>query len=278
MSPVERNLGPPYAFPEALRVLGPNEVNRAVPWDELNASQRDFQAAKMAVHAAMVDRMDREIGRIIDQLRAMAAFEDTLVVFLSDNGASAEMMVRGDGHDPDAACGTGASFLSLGPGWSTLANTPFRRHKTWVHEGGISTPLIVHWPRGITDRGGLRHPPGHVVDLVPTLVEVAGGAVPDHWAGAIRPPAPGRSLVRLFRRDTALPRESLWWLHEGNRALRVGNWKIVAAGKDAAWELYDLSVDRSESRDLAARQGERVRAMAERWARETAEFNAMASR
>ncbi len=124
LSAIEREVGPPYPFPEALARLGPNEVNRPLPWIDLNSSQQKFQAAKMAVHAAMVDRMDREIGRVLSQIRAMGAAENTLVMFLSDNGASAEMMVRGDGHDPDAACGTGATFLSIGPGWSSLANTP----------------------------------------------------------------------------------------------------------------------------------------------------------
>lgn len=129
----------------------------------------------MAVHAAMVDRMDREIGRVLAQLRAMGALENTLVCFLSDNGASAEIMVRGDGHDLDAHCGTGATFLSIGPGWASLANTPFRRHKTWVHEGGISTSFIVSWPKGIAARGELRHTPSHVIDLVPTILDVVGG-------------------------------------------------------------------------------------------------------
>ena len=140
-------------------------MNRPLPWKDLNAEQREFQANKMAIHAAMVDRMDREIGRVLDQLRAMEALDNTLIFFLSDNGASAEIMVRGDGHDPNAECGTGATFLSIGPGWSSMCNTPFRRHKTWVHEGGISTPLIVHWPKGIAARGeiaahaGPRHRP-----------------------------------------------------------------------------------------------------------------------
>src|SRR4029077_748069 len=99
--------------------------------------------------AAMIDRMDREIGRVIEQLRAMNAFENTMILFASDNGASAEIMVRGDGHDPQAAPGSAKTPLCLGPGFSSAANPPFRRHKTWVHEGGISTPLIAHWPRGI---------------------------------------------------------------------------------------------------------------------------------
>ena len=143
------------------------------------------------MHAAMVERMDREIGRVLDQLRAMNAFENTLIFFLSDNGASAEIMVRDDGHDPEAAPGSAATHLCLGPGWSTVANTPFRRHKTWVHEGGIATPLIVHWPRGIAARGELRHDPGHVIDLVPTILEVAGARRSTTWDGVPVPPAPG---------------------------------------------------------------------------------------
>ena len=271
LSPIEREVGPPYDFPAAIKKLGPNEVNRPLRWDELSAAQREFQAGKMAVHAAMVDRMDREIGRVLAQLRAMGALENTLVLFLSDNGASAEMMVRGDGHDPAAECGTGATFLSLGPGWSSMANTPFRRHKTWVHEGGISTPLIVQWPRGIAARGELRTTPGHLIDLVPTILEVAGGK-----ADETAPPAPGKSLVPLFAKDGTVTPDSLWWLHEGNRALRVGDWKIVAAGKDAAWELYDLSADRSETKNLAAGQPEKVRELAAQWARQTAQYDALA--
>ncbi len=260
LAPIERDVGPPYAFPTALAALGPREVNRPVPWDGLDAEQRVFQAAKMAVHAAMVDRMDREIGRVLAQLDAMGATANTLVFFLSDNGASAEMMVRGDGHDPHAACGTGATFLSLGPGWSSLANTPFRRHKSWVHEGGIATPMLVRWPHGIAARGELRRTPGHVVDLVPTILEVAGA----ESAATLS----GMSLVPQFATEVARAERSLWWLHEGNRALRVGDWKIVAT-KDGAWELYDLGTDRSETNDLAAAMPEKVRAMAAAWTHQT---------
>lgn len=263
LSPVERDLGPPYAFPDALRALGKNEVDRPLAWNTLDEGQRTFQAAKMAVHAAMVDRMDREIGRLLAQLDAMHVADDTLVLFLSDNGASAEMMVRGDGHDPGAACGTGATFLSLGPGWATMANTPFRRHKTWVHEGGIATPLVVRWTAGIAARGELRRAPVHVVDFVPTLLALAGCS-----ADAKAPPKPGVDFTPLFAADAPLPRESMWWLHEGNRALRQGDWKLVAA-KDGPWELYDLSRDRSETVDVAAEQPERVRAMAAAWQAQT---------
>jgi arylsulfatase len=278
LSAIERDVGPPYAFPDAIKKLGPNELNRPLAWKDLSTAQREFQANKMAVHAAMVDRMDREIGRVVAQLRAMGALDNTLVFFLSDNGASAEIMVRGDGHDPDAACGTGATFLCIGPGWSSLCNTPFRRHKTWVHEGGISTPLIVHWPKGIASRGGLRHTPGHVIDLVPTILEAAGGKRFEQWEGRPVPPAPGKSLVPLFAKDGTVAHDSIWWLHEGNRALRVGGWKIVAAGKESPWELYDLSSDRSETRDLAREKPEKTRELAAIWTKQFEEYSALAAR
>lgn len=276
LAAIERDLGPPYPFPEAIKKLGPNELNRPLPWKDLTVEQREFQANKMAIHAAMVDRMDREIGRVLAQLRAMDALDNTLVFFLSDNGASAEIMVRGDGHDPHAECGTGATFLSIGPGWSSLANTPFRRHKTWVHEGGISTPLIVHWPKGIAVRGELRHTPGHLIDLVPTILEAVGGKRFEKWGGQPVPSAPGKSLLPLFAKDGMIVHDSVWWLHEGNRALRVGDWKIVAAGKDSQWELYDLTSDRSESKNLAKEKPEKVIELAAIWTKQFEEYSALA--
>jgi arylsulfatase len=274
----ERDVGPPYHFPDALATLGAGEVNRPLPWDELADEQRAFQAAKMAVHAAMVDRMDREIGRLLDQLRAMNALDDTLIFFLSDNGASAEIMVRGDGHDPSAPPGSAASYLCLGPGWSGAANTPLRRHKTWVHEGGIATPLIVHWPRGIAGRGELRHDAGHVIDLVPTILDATGGKRFESWDGQPVPPPPGKSLGPQFKADGSVTRDYLWWLHEGNRAIRVGNWKLVAAGQSAPWELYDLSKDRGESRNLADELPDKVRELAEKWTQAFNEFRELAGK
>ncbi|HUY33485.1 MAG TPA: arylsulfatase [Pirellulales bacterium] len=276
LSPPGRDVGPPYDFPDALKRLGPGEVNRPLAWSELTEEQRAFQADKMAIHAAMVDRMDREIGRVLDQVREMKALDDTLVLFLSDNGASAEIMVRDDGHDPTAPPGSAATHLCLGPGWSTVSNTPFRRHKTWVHEGGISTPLIAHWPKGIAARGELRRHPGHVIDLVPTILEIAGGKRPETWQGKPVPPPPGKSLVAALANDGAAPREYLWWLHEGNRAIRIGDWKLVAAGEKAPWELYDLSQDRAEMNDLAARQPDKARELEQVWTRHYNEFRKLA--
>ena len=276
LSAIERDLGPPYAAPGELAKLGPGEVNRPLPWTELTTVQREFQATKMAIHAAMVDRMDQEIGRVVAQVKAMGATENTLVLFLSDNGASAEIMVRGDGNAPGAVPGSAESFLCLGPGFSSAANTPFRRHKTWVHEGGISTPLIVQWPKGIAAHGELRHNPGHLIDLVPTILEIAGGKPFDTLDGKPVPPAPGKSLVPAFAKDGAVTHEYLWWMHEKNRALRMGDWKIVAAGADSPWELYDLRTDRAESNNLATKQPERVKEMAAVWEKHTEEFRALA--
>ena len=278
LSAVEHNVGPPYDFPEALKKLGPGEVNRPLAWVDLTDEQRDFQVAKMAIHAAMVDRMDREIGRLVDQLRTMQALDNTLIFFLSDNGASAEIMVRDDGHDPSAPFGSAATHLCLGPGWSTVANTPLRRHKTWVHEGGISTPLVVHWPKGIAARGELRRNPGHVIDLVPTVLEIVGGRRPETWQGEPVPPPPGKSVAPAFTEDGSVTRDYFWWLHEGNRAIRVGDWKLVAAGDKSPWELYDLSVDRCESKDLAKQHPDQERELERIWQQRIDEFRELAAR
>ncbi len=276
LSDVEREVGPPHHFPEALETLGPGEVNRPVPWGSLTGLQRAFQAAKMEIHAAMVDRMDREIGRVLDQLRTMGAFENTLIFFMSDNGASAEIMVRDDGHDRSAPAGSAASHLCLGPGWSTVANTPFRRHKTWAHEGGIATPLVVHWPKGFAARNELRHEPGHVIDIVPTILQVVGAPWrAESTEGRPIPTRPGKSLVPAFDHSGTLGRDDLWWAHEGNRAVRVGDWKLVAANNEP-WELYNLAIDRTETRNLAPENSTMVRELSLRWQRHMDEFAALA--
>lgn len=274
LSQLEPEVGPPYPHPAAMTNLGPGEVNRPVPWADLNDEQRRFQATKMAIHAAMVDRMDREIGRILDQLKSMGAFENTLIFFASDNGASAEIMVRGNGHDPAASPGSASTHLCLGPGFSSASNTPHRRHKTWVHEGGISTPLVVHWPAGFSAKNELRHTPSHLVDIVPTVLEAAGIQKPAEWNGTPIPSAPGKSLLAAMHKDISIQRDSLWWLHEGNRAIRVGDWKLVAT-KAGPWELYDLAKDRAEEDNLAQKWPDRVRELESAWQKQTDAFGAL---
>lgn len=271
LSGLEREIGAPYPFPEAIKSLGANEVSLPREWKSLTPEQKAFQTEKMAIHAAMVERMDREIGRILDQLRAMNRLEDTLILFVSDNGASAEMMVRGDGHKPDAPMGSAGSYLSLGPGWSGVANTPFRRHKSWVHEGGIATPFIMSWERGIRERNQLRHTPAHLIDVVPTLMELTGiSSAPEN------PALPGKSLVPLFAKQGTITRDALWWQHEGNRALRQGDWKIVAAGRNSPWELYEMKADRNETTNLATKMPEKVQELSALWNRMAEEFYTLA--
>lgn len=284
LPPLEPTVGPPYDFADALPQLGPGEINRPLAWEDLTEEQRQFQATKMAIHAAMVDRIDQEIGRVLDQIRSMGAFDNTVIMFLSDNGASAEIMVRGDGHDPDAPMGSAMTYLSVGPGFSSAANTPFRRHKTWVHEGGISTPFIAHWPNGITATNELRSTPAHVIDIVPTILELAGAESADAVGG---PPSPGRSLTSVFTADRGPLHEAIWFYHEGNRGLRQGDWKIVHTVRDRTfpwvdyeaedtepptWSLYNLSTDRAEQHDVAAEYPDRVRSMASLWEQRKNDF------
>lgn len=266
LAEMEREVGPPYDFPDDIRQLGPGEVNRPLPWQELNEEQRVFQSTKMAIHAAMIDVMDQQVGRILAQLRAMDAWENTLIVFASDNGASAEIMVRGEGHDPQAPSGSRKTFLCLGPGWSSCANTPLRRHKTWVHEGGISTSWIVHWPAGIAAQGELRRQMVHVIDIPPTVLELAGVTPPKEYGGQPVPPMQGRSFLAALSDARAPVHEELWWCHEGHRAIRVGDWKLVAA-KNTPWELYNLATDRSETHNLADREPARVAELEAAWNR-----------
>jgi arylsulfatase len=296
MSPLEPEIGPPYRF-NNLGVLDGKEIFNEIPWSTLTDSQRQFQAAKMRIHAAMIDRMDQQIGRIVTLLRQREVLDDTLILFLSDNGASAEIMIRGDGHDPSKPLGADGSYVCLGPGWSTASNTPFRRHKTWVHEGGISTPLIVSWPNGLASSdeasatvenarqgqsGPITNQVGHVVDVVPTILEACNVPIPkfpvESTTGSPtestrESPAmrPGTSLLSQFRGGPIIDRE-LWWCHDGHRAMRQGKWKAIADSapngnrlEDAQWHLYDLSTDRTEQRDLAKEEPEQLKTLVEQW-------------
>ena len=272
ISRVERGIGPPYHFPDAFKILGNCEVNKPLPWNSLTDEQKKFQATKMSIHAAMIHRMDIEIGRVFDQIKKLGQWENTLVIFLSDNGASAEIMVRDDGHDPNLPSGAAGTYLCLGPGWSTTCNTPFRRHKTWTHEGGTSTPFLMSWPKGIKARGEFRRNVGHVIDVVPTVLELAGAKTLED-----APQAPGKSLVSAFTKDESVKHDSLWWFHDGHKAIRMGDWKAVAPIGEP-WELYNLANDRDESTDLAIPEGARLHELIAEWNRQLAAFTELASR
>jgi arylsulfatase A-like enzyme/pimeloyl-ACP methyl ester carboxylesterase len=278
LSAVERDLGAPYHFPDAFQKLGPGEIDRPLPWNQLTPEQQKFQAAKMEIHAAMVHRVDIELGRVIKKIRDLGKFENTVILFLSDNGASAEIMVRDKGHDSAAPMGSETTYLCLGPGWSTVCNTPFRRHKTWTHEGGITTPLIVSWPGRIGSPGKAIDPVGHVIDVVPTLLEIAGASETPSPV-----PRPGKSFAKLLtnadasQADDESDERTLWWFHDGHRAIRVGDYKAVAPIEEP-WQLYDLAQDRTEQHDLAIIETDRLESMAALWQQMAQDFSEVATK
>lgn len=230
-------------------------------WDSLTPQQQDEFDLRMAIYAAQVETMDRGVGRIVDTLRANGMLDDTLILFLSDNGGCHEEIHRKNA-DP-ATYGTDDSFESYGRPWANVSNVPFRLFKSWVHEGGISTPLIAHWPKGITAHGRLDAQPGHITDIMPTCLELAQAAYRDDKGMDVHDLA-GKSLVPSFSgKDNG--RGGIFWEHEANRALRKGKWKLVARGIDGPWELYDMQADRSEVNNLAGKHPDRVAGMAREW-------------
>jgi arylsulfatase A-like enzyme len=251
-SAFEYHVTAPWSWPEKhLKDSITGELRFARPWEQLTGEEQHLHATKMAIHAAMVDIVDREVGRVMEQLKQMGVDENTLVLFLSDNGASAEQIIRGNGHDPNVPLGAADTYLCLGPGFSTASNTPFRRHKFWTHEGGIATPLILHWPEGISAKGELRHSMGHVVDFLPTFLELAGAVALKERNGYEAPPLPGESLVPLFEKDAPAKRE-IYFSHGGNNALRQGKWKaVISSDIDGRWQLYNMEDDPVEVNNLA---------------------------
>jgi arylsulfatase len=244
-------------------------------WDALDADRRADLARRMAVFAAMVDRMDAAIGRVVEDLKKHGELENTLILFLSDNGACAEWDPFGfdEQSGPKNILHRGAdlkkvggpeSYISYGSGWANVCNTPWNLYKHYGHEGGISTPLIVHWPAQVKAKGDWRTPIGHVIDILPTLVEIAGCQYPEKREGHSVLPAEGLRLVPAFEAKP-LARDFLAWEHEGNAALRAGDWKLVRLGAKGPWQLFDMQTDRTELHDLAAEHPERVKAMAAQW-------------
>ncbi len=231
----------------------PEEVKA---WDQLTAEQQDRFDHIMAIYAAVVVHLDQSIGRLVDALKQRGVLNDTLILFMSDNGANAESGPNGrlEGDSPGAANTT----VFEGQSWATLSNTPLRRYKHFNHEGGIASPFIVHWPAAIKTPGELRQQPGHLVDIMPTVLDVAGAKYPAEFKGKPIQPLEGRSLRPAFE-NKAIERDALYWEHEGNAAVRVGDWKLVRLGEKGAWELYNLKTDRTELHNLAADQPARAR-------------------
>ena len=230
-------------------------------WTSLSDAEKDRFDHLMAVYAAAVAHMDKAVGDLVAGLKARGELDNTLILFLSDNGGNAESGAHGrtDG-DPSRP----NSEWYCGESWAFLENTPFRRYKHFNHEGGIATPLIAHWPAGIRAQDELRTQPGHLIDILPTCLEVAGATPLKERNGVAILPPEGRSLLPAFA-NQPITRDALYWEHEGNAAIRVGDLKLVRAGRNGAWELYDLKADRTEQHDLASAQPAKVKELADQW-------------
>jgi len=244
-------------------------------WDSLPADRRADLARRMAVYAAMVDRMDQAVGRVVVRLKETGQFDNTLIFFLSDNGACAEwdpwgfdetsgpknILHMGDGLKK---AGGPDSYVSYGSGWANACNTPFRLYKHYGHEGGINTPLIVHWPAGLkTKAGTITREAGHITDFMPTMLELAGASYPQDHEGQRVLPLEGVSLAPVLKGGRLPPRQ-IFMEHEGNRAVREGRWKLVAIN-DRPWELYDLETDPTEMKDLATDRTDLVVRLTRAW-------------
>ena len=268
-------------------------------WSEVQ--DREFEIRCMEVYAAMVDCMDQGLGRLFAELKRTGQFENTLILFLQDNGGCAEPMGRRGEFKARAAApslppmaadalqfdmipkqtrdgypvrqgygvipGPADTYIGYGEAWANVSNTPFREYKHWVHEGGISTPLIAHWPAGIPSgrRNALEPQPGHLIDVMATCVDLAGAAYPAGRDGQGIHPLEGVSLRPAFAGQPLGRQQPIFFEHEGNRAVRDGQWKLVAKGPAGAWELYDMAADRTEMNNLAAKQPERVKTMVAQW-------------
>ncbi|MDA2938026.1 sulfatase-like hydrolase/transferase [Acidobacteria bacterium AH-259-A15] len=241
---------------------------------------KDWDARAMAVHAAMVDRVDRGIGRIIDKLKQLKLLDSTLILFFSDNGASPEEPRRPGfdrpsetrdgrkmvyGKSDRGLPGIEQTFSGIGPMWANASNTPFRYWKKEQYEGGVCTPLIVHWPDGITARpGSITHQPGHVIDILATCLEVAGAQYPTKYKGHQITPLEGKSLLPIFHAQQRAAHAAIFFEHFGARAVRKGDWKLVKL-RDQPWDLYNLARDRTEMNNLAAKYPDKVKALEKLW-------------
>jgi arylsulfatase len=259
---------------------------RVPPWEE--AEQKDWQVRRMEVYAAQVSRMDQGIGQIVNELKRNDLLDSTLIFFLSDNGGCAEEIDDGwkewilhgheyvsrertldgkliqIGNDPSYMPGAYDTYQSYGVPWANVSNTPFRLYKHWVHQGGVATPLIIHWPEEIKAKSELRRQPGHLIDIMATCAEVAGAPYPTEYKGHPVTPLEGKSLVPAFDNKT-VDREAIYFEHERNKAVLDGKWKLVAKGEEGHWELYDMEEDRTETNDLAKKFPRKVNQMRKMW-------------
>lgn len=248
-------------------VLSPQDSRS---WDSLDSAKMIESDLRRSIYSAMVDRMDQNIGKLMTYLKENNLYDNTLILFLSDNGACAEFNDLGSGPASQLETKTGY-VLSYGKFWANASNTPFREYKHWVHEGGISTPLIVHWPNGLSakNKGTVIHEYGFLPDIMATFCEAANTTYPETYNGNTIPATAGKSMLPLItgKSKTVHQGQPIYWEHEGNKAVRMGSYKLVLkhSNKDEKWELYDLEQDRSELINLELKEPEKAEEMKKLW-------------
>ncbi len=236
----------------------PQEVDA---WSTLSDARKKEESMRMAAYAAMIDRVDQNVGRLTDHLKKIGRYENTLILFLSDNGGCPFDRTKDRSKlpwDPD-------SYWCYDEGWAHACNTPFRWYKRNQHEGGISTPLVAHWPQGIKNPGAITHQPGHLVDIVATMVDIGQAEYPAATAGEGIKPLRGKSLTPIFQGQTRQPHDALFFNFYGtHRAVRMGDWKLVNVNS-GEWELYNMQTDRTELNNLASKHPQQVKTMSQAW-------------
>jgi len=248
--------------------LSPRHEEQVPAWNTLDAEEKEMWDLRMAVYAAMIDRMDQEIGKILGKLSEMGEDKNTIITFISDNGGCHERIKNLGNYLPTSGItGNPDSFDAYEYNWANASNTPFRWFKHWVHEGGISSPCIVWYPQ-LIEAGRVDNSPVHIIDIMPTFVELAGGIYPETFHDHAIKPMMGKSLVPVFADENPEWKRILFWEHEGNRAVRNGDWKLVsrydnATGSFTPWELYNMINDRSELNDLSDKNPEKIMEMIE---------------
>ena len=230
-------------------------------WEKLEANDKDWEDFRMAAYAGMVDRMDQQIGRLVAHLKARGVFDNTLFMFCSDNGACPFERTRGKDKMPWDP----KSYWTYDSGWAHAGNTPFRWYKQNQHEGGISSPLIIHWPAGIkAKKGAISHQPGHLIDFMATCIDVADASYPKKQSGSVITPLMGRSLVPILKGKTRAEHDLLYFHFGNNRAIRKGPWKVVSV-RGGPWELYNIEKDRTELNNLADTNPSMVMKLSKLW-------------
>ena len=243
---------------DARHAVSPRD-SQVPAWEALSEKEKDEYDLLMSVYAAMVDRMDQAIGKVFAKVKELGQWDNTLVLFLADNGGCAEDVNR----TPNIPPGPVEGYRTLGAAWANASNTPYRKYKSTDYEGGNCTPFIAHWPNVISP-GTMTDQVGHIIDILPTFMDVAGATCPEEFHGRKIKPIAGKSLLPVFQGRERRPHEFLFWQYGKAKAVRQGKWKLVRFGK-ADWELYDLEADRTELNNLANKHGDRVDRMARAW-------------